>query len=136
MQPEQVIDEHARMAALRRLRRTQIAEARRIRQAVADGYTVTPAQLCAPCRHRSVAAPRQVAMYLIRMDLHWPTLTRNAPFPMERIGRLFGGRDHSTVMHNVGVVEARLGTDATLRWMLRAIRATLDTAYEENREAA
>jgi chromosomal replication initiator protein len=123
-------------AALRRLRRAQVVEARRIRDVVADCYTVTPAQLRAPCRHRSVAAPRQVAMYLMRADLHWPTVTRNAPFPMVRIGRLFGGRDHSTVAHDVAAIATRLHTDVHLHWMLRTIRAMLDATHEDGRSAA
>jgi len=123
-------------AALRRLRRAQVVEARRIRNIVTDCYTVTLAQLRAPCRHRSVAEPRQVAMYLMRVDLRWPTVTRNAPFPMARIGRLFGGRDHSTVAHDVAAIAARLDTDAHLNWMLRTIQATLDAAHEDGRGAA
>ena len=82
-------------AALRRLRRAQLAEARRIRQAVADGYTLTPAQLTSPCRVAEHAEARQGAMWLMRTRLTWPTLARGTVFPMVRIGRLLGGRDHS-----------------------------------------
>jgi len=84
-------------AALRRLRRAQRAEARRIRQAVADGYTLTPAQLTSPCRVAARAEARQVAMWLMRTRLTWPLPTRDRAFPCDRIGRLLGGRDHATV---------------------------------------
>ncbi len=121
-------------AALRRLRRAQRAEARRIRQAVAVGYTLTLAQLTSPCRVAVLAEARQVAMHLMRTRLTWPMPARNRAFPCERIGRLLGGRDHSTVLHGVAVIAARLASgrqeDAYLRHMVRALGATLDATYE------
>ncbi len=124
----------ARLAALRRLQRGQVAEARRIRAIVADRYGLTPAQLRSPCRQRTIAEARQVAMYLMRTDVHWPLGTgaraRNEPFPAQRIGHLLGGRDHTTVLYGVGAIAVRLAGDHTLRYMVRAIRATLDATYE------
>ncbi len=121
-------------AARRRLRRAQLAEARRIRQAVADTCLLTPARLRAPCRVAALAEARQVAMYLMRTRLTWPLPTRNGAFPATRIGRLLGGRDHSTVLHGVAVIAARLasgrGEDASLRQMVRALGATLDATDE------
>ncbi len=121
-------------AALRRLRRAQLAEAPRIRQAVADTCLLTPARLRAPCRVAALAEARQVAMYLMRTRLTWPLPTRNGAFPATRIGRLRGGRDHSTVLHGVAVIAARLasgrGEDASLRQMVRAIGATRDATDE------
>ncbi len=129
----------ARRAALHRLRRAQFAEARRIRQAVAAAYTLTPAHLCAPCRAHPLAEARQVAMYLMRTRLLWPTPTRNAAFPSERIGRLLGHRDHSTVLHGVAVIAARLVTgrpeDACLRQIVNSLGAALD-AIDEGRTHA
>ncbi len=119
-----------RRAALHRLQRAQLAEARRIRQAVADAYTLTPAHLCAPCRAHPLAEARQVAMYLMRTRLLWPTPTRNAAFPSEWIGRLLGHRDHSTVLHGVAVIAARLVTghpeDACLRQIVNSLGTALD----------
>ncbi len=121
-----------RRAALHRLRRAQLTEARRIRQAVADGYALTPAHLRAPCRAHPLAEARQVTMYLMRARLTWPTLAREATFPLTRIGRLRGGRDHSTVMHGVAVIAARLTSgredDVILRHLVDALAATLDAA--------
>ncbi len=114
-------------AALRRLQRAQLAEARRIRQAVAAGYGVPVAQLQAAGREREVSEARQVAMHVMRARLCWPLATRNAPFPFEQIGALLGARDHSTIMHGVAAIAARLdGADGCLRYMVRAIHATLD----------
>ncbi len=121
-------------AALQRLRRAQLAEARRIRQAVADTCLLTPARLRAPCRVAALAEARQVAMYLMRTRLTWPLPTRNGAFPAARIGRLPGGQDHSTVMHGVTVIAARLvsgqADDAALRHLVDALAATLDATYE------
>jgi chromosomal replication initiation ATPase DnaA len=127
------IDEGQR-AALRRLRRAQLAEARRIRRIAASAYRLTPAHLAAPCRVAPLAEARQVAMYLMRTRLTWPTLGRDVPFPSARIGALLGGRDHSTVLHGVGAIAARLTgsrqEDAYLRRMVGALTSALDAAYE------
>jgi len=136
MQPNNPTQEHGaeQAAALRRLRRAQIAEATRIRRVVADNYLLTPAHLLSPCRVAVRAEARQVAMWLMRTRLTWPLPTRNRAFPCVRIGRLLGHRDHSTVLHGVSVIAARLtsgrGEDASLRQMVRAIGATLDATYE------
>jgi len=75
-----------------------------------------------------------VAMYLRRTRLTWPRPTRNGAFPAARIGRLLGGRDHSTVIHDVAVIVGRLDSgqpkDASLRQMVRVLAATLDATYE------
>ncbi|MBX3385844.1 MAG: chromosomal replication initiator protein DnaA [Phycisphaeraceae bacterium] len=53
-------------------------------------------------RHRSVAIPRQVCMFLCR---------RYTRYSLEEIGGYFGGRDHTTVMHAVKTIDARMETD-------------------------
>ena len=132
MQPEN-LDEGQR-AALRRRRRAQRAEARRIRQAVADAYLLTPAQLRCPRRPALLAEARQVAMYLMPRRLRWPLPTRTTAFPCARIGRLLGGRDHSTVMHGVAVIAIRLASsreeDVYLRQIVSTLTAALDATYE------
>jgi len=134
--PPRADDERTRAAcrmAVRRLQRAQLAEAHRILQAVVDIYGLTPALVLSPCRQRTVAEARQVAMYLIRQDLCWPRGTgqraRNEPVPAQRIGRLLG-RDQATVLHGVATIAARLAGDPALRYTVRSIRATLDATYE------
>ncbi len=121
-------------AALRRLQRAQLAEARRIRRVVAGAYTLTPALLRCPRRPALLAEARQVAMYLMRLRLRWPLPARTTAFPCTRIGRLLGGRDHSTVLHGVALITVRLASgrqeDASLRQIVRALGATLDATYE------
>jgi chromosomal replication initiation ATPase DnaA len=137
--PARADDERTRVAcqwAVRRLQRAQLAEARRIRQAVADAYGVPLAQLQAAGREREVSEARQVAMHAMRVRLLWPLALRNAPFPFEQIGALLGERDHSTVMHGVAAIAARLDGAAEdagcLRYMVHAIHATLDATYEDD----
>ncbi len=90
------------------------------------------------------AEARQVALSLMRTRLTWPLPTRNGAFPATRIGRLRGGRGHSTIMHGVAVIAARLSSgredDAALRHLVDALAATLDAgdagAARPRRQAA
>lgn len=61
-----------------------------IQRAVAALFKVRAEDFKTKKRHREIAYPRQVAMYLCREILN---------IPLERIGQEFGGRDHTTVMH-------------------------------------
>jgi chromosomal replication initiator protein len=83
---------------------------------VAASWQVTPQGLASKKRTKELTVPRQAAMYLIRdmLDL-----------PLVQIGDLFGGRDHSTVIHSVRVVEHRLGTDPEFRARMDDIRTEL-----------
>lgn len=61
-----------------------------IRKIVSSYFNVTIEELDSPKRNKDISYPRQVAMYLIR------TIT---DLSLPRIGTIFGGRDHSTVLH-------------------------------------
>jgi chromosomal replication initiator protein len=74
----------------------------RIKRRVAAMFDVSVEALEGPSRHRSVARPRQVAIWLCKQ------LTR-CSFP--DIARRFGGRDHTTAMHAVKRVERLLAED-------------------------
>ena len=67
-----------------------------IQKKVAEHYNIRLTDMHSPRRSRSVARPRQVAMYLAKS-----ITSRSLP----EIGRKFGGRDHTTVMHAVKKVE-------------------------------
>jgi chromosomal replication initiator protein len=69
-------------------------------------------------RARAVARPRQVAMYLAKQ------LT---PRSLPEIGRKFGGRDHTTVMHAVRKIEELKAQDRTLAEDLELLRRMLET---------
>ncbi|HEX9936381.1 MAG TPA: chromosomal replication initiator protein DnaA [Longimicrobium sp.] len=88
----------------------------RIRERVAQAFNTTPEQLQSKKRTKDLTVPRQVAMYLTRelFDL-----------PLVEIGKLFGGRDHSTVIHSIGKVEEDMAADPGFRQRVDQIRASL-----------
>ena len=77
-----------------------------VQRTVCDFYRVTLSDLKAKNRTTAVAFPRQVAMYLARH------LTRAS---LADVGRAFGGRDHTTVLHGVDKIHALMQGDAKLR---------------------
>jgi len=81
-------------------RRVTIEE---IQRRCAEHFNIKQADMQSPRRARQVARPRQVAMYLAKQ-----LTTRSLP----EIGRKFGGRDHTTVMHAVKKVEELCAADA------------------------
>ena len=83
-------------------KRVKIEEIQRI---VARQYNVSRADLLSSRRTANVVRPRQVAMYLAK------TLTLRS---LPEIGRRFGGRDHTTVLHAVRKIENLVGNDAAL----------------------
>ena len=97
-------DEHARL------------DPEAIRDHVAGVWGVTGDALASRRRTRKVTVPRQVAMFLIR-DL--------LDVPLQRIGRVFGGRDHSTVIHSIRQVNARCGGDPDFRAKVDEVRKQL-----------
>lgn len=74
-----------------------------IQKHVATHYNIKVSDMHSARRSRSVARPRQVAMYLSKKFT-----TKSLP----DIGRRFGGKDHTTVMHAVKKVEELIGSDA------------------------
>ena len=89
-----------------------------IRAQVATRYGVTVDALISKKRTKELTVPRQVAMYLIREMLD---------LPLVEIGKLFGGRDHSTVIHSIQKVEEDLRADEAFRERVEAIRQSLRT---------
>jgi chromosomal replication initiator protein len=77
----------------------------RIINTVADYYNLTSQQLTGRIRTNQIAMARHIAMYLIRTLLDVPFL---------KIGALFGGKDHSTVMNAVKKVEKSLKVDEAI----------------------
>ncbi len=76
-----------------------------IQKKVAEHYNVKLADMMSPRRQRVIARPRQVAMYLAKV-----LTTRSLP----EIGRKFGGRDHTTVLHAVRTIDKLVREDHLL----------------------
>jgi chromosomal replication initiator protein len=87
-----------------------------IQKFVADYYHLRPADLKARNNSKSVARPRQIAMYLCK------TLT-NASLP--EIGRSFGGKHHSTVIHSIRMVEKMKEANADFNTVLNSFVESL-----------
>ena len=77
-----------------------------IQRKVSDFFGVTVSDLKAKTRTKAVALPRQIAMYLAR-DLTHASLAE--------VGRAFGGKDHTTVLHAVEKIKNLLTEDAKLK---------------------
>ncbi|MFT4359532.1 chromosomal replication initiator protein DnaA, partial [Bartonella bacilliformis] len=92
------------------LRRIRIEE---IQRTVARHYNVSKQDLLSNRRTRTIVKPRQVAMYLAKM------LT---PRSLPEIGRRFGGRDHTTVLHAVRKIEDLVCDDQTLAKELELLK--------------
>jgi chromosomal replication initiator protein len=73
---------------------------------VCDFFGVKLSDLKAKNRTKAVAFPRQVAMYLTRHLTH---------ASLAEIGRAFGGKDHTTVLHGVDKIQALMQDDPKLR---------------------
>lgn len=87
-----------------------------IQKVCAAHYRIDPSEMRSQRRTRAVARPRQVAMYLAK---------KMTPRSLPEIGRIFGGRDHSTVIHAVRRIEALRESnpdiDADVRTLLRQL---------------
>jgi chromosomal replication initiator protein len=88
----------------------------RIREMVARRWRVREDALTSKRRTKDVTVPRQVAMYLIKETLG---------LSLVRIGELFGGRDHSTVIHSIRRVEEDMERDPGFKQQVQAALAEL-----------
>ncbi|OCX63408.1 chromosomal replication initiation protein DnaA [Thioclava sp. SK-1] len=88
-----------------------------IQRKVAEHYNVRLSDMIGPKRVRTIARPRQVAMYLSKQ-----LTTRSLP----DIGRRFGGRDHTTIMHGIRKIEELKGDDRQLSEDIDLLRRLLE----------
>ncbi|MGQ0676654.1 MAG: chromosomal replication initiator protein DnaA [Rhodospirillales bacterium] len=88
-----------------------------IQKRVAEHYNIKFGDMHSPRRARAVARPRQVAMYLAKA-----LTSRSLP----EIGRKFGGRDHTTVMHAVRKVEELRATDPNFNEDVELLRRMIE----------
>ena len=87
-----------------------------IQRVVARQYNVSRSDLLSSRRTANVVRPRQVAMYLAK------TLTLRS---LPEIGRRFGGRDHTTVLHAVRKIEGLVGNDVALAEEIEVLKRQL-----------
>jgi len=87
-----------------------------IQKYVADYYHLRPADLKARNNSKSIARPRQIAMYLCK-------ILTNSSLP--EIGRSFGGKHHSTVIHSIKMVEKAKDSNADFNSLLNSFVESL-----------
>ena len=88
-----------------------------IQRQVAEHYNIHMSDMYSPRRARAVARPRQVAMYLSKR-----LTARSLP----EIGRKFGGRDHTTVLHAMRKIDALRAEDASFAQDIERLKQILE----------
>jgi chromosomal replication initiator protein len=95
---------------------TGVITIQQIQKLVAQTYKLTIDELVSKNNARNISHPRQVAMYLCK------TLTKHS-YP--EIGRAFGGKHHTTVIHSVEKIESLVATDGTLQRLISELSESL-----------
>jgi len=85
-------------------------------EAVANYYNIKSSTIKGPKRDRPIARPRQLIMYLCKVELG---------LTLDDIGGLLGGRDHTTIMHGVDIIAHELPTNEHLREAVGGIKQQL-----------
>jgi chromosomal replication initiator protein len=88
----------------------------RVIEAVAGYYNLTPDALTGKLRDRTTTLARQIAMYLLREYCHCR---------LSEIGKLFGGRDHTTVIYSCNKITTEIGVNQQLNQSVGTILGTL-----------
>lgn len=95
-------------------RRVKIEDIQRV---VSKHYNVSKADLLSARRTRTIVRPRQIAMFLAKMM---------TPRSLPEIGRRFGNRDHTTVLHAVRKIDELVKNDTTLAQEIELLKRMLD----------
>jgi chromosomal replication initiator protein len=83
---------------------------------VAQHFQIDITDICSPKRDKHIIVPRQIAMYLLRSELH-------ASFP--KIAEELGRKDHTTAMHSVEKITRSIKLDYSIRENVAEIREKL-----------
>lgn len=90
-----------------------------IMQTVSDYYGLTLDDMTGPTRKREITVPRQIAMYLTR---------EMTGMSLPQIGNVFGGRDHTTVLHSCKTVEANMTANTDVKAVVEDIKQLVKQA--------
>jgi len=93
-----------------------------VKRAAMRTFNVSKSDLESPCKQQSIVYPRQIAMYLCR------TLTKKS---LPQIGRSFGKRDHTTVLHAVRKISKKMDDDPELAMDVDRVTEILRTMQVE-----
>ena len=89
-----------------------------VKKTVANYFNIKVSELESPKRSRNIAYPRQIAIYLIR---------EYTDCSLPKIGQLFGGRDHSTILHSYEKVKEDIASNQEIKTTVDAITRILKT---------
>lgn len=84
---------------------------------VSDHYNLTPEDIISQKRNAEISKPRQMAMYLCR------TMTDT---PLEQIGRYFGNRDHTTILHGVKKITKELSSNIETKTTIETLKKKIN----------
>jgi len=93
--------------------RPQHLSAKQVVDKTAKHFQISPIEICSAKRDKHIVLPRQIAMYLLRSELH-------LSFP--RIAHELGRKDHTTAIHSVEKIEKALKLDYLVREQVAEIR--------------
>jgi chromosomal replication initiator protein len=96
--------------------RPQHVTARQIIDKTAKYFSLSSGEICSAQRDKHIVTPRQIAMYLLRSELH-------LSFP--KIATELGRKDHTTAIHSVEKIEKSIKLDFTIREQVAEIRERL-----------
>lgn len=96
--------------------RPQHISSKQIIDKTARYFSLTPAEICSVKRDKHIVTPRQIAMYLLRSELH-------LSFP--KIASELGRKDHTTAIHSVEKIEKSIKLDFTIREQVAELREKL-----------
>jgi chromosomal replication initiator protein len=100
--------------------RSKVITPTEVINAVSDFYQVGVQQLKGERRTKTVAWPRQILMFLLRNDLR---------LPLEEVGRLLGGRDHTTVMHASEKVKVEMEENLAFAAEIAEVKRKIFNSY-------
>ncbi len=96
--------------------RPQHVTAKQIVDKTAKYFSLSPSEICSAQRDKHIVTPRQIAMYLLRSELH-------LSFP--KIANELGRKDHTTAIHSIEKIEKSIKLDFTIREQVAEIRERL-----------
>ena len=91
-----------------------------IMEVVAEHFNISVDQIMSKSRTKDIALPRQIVMYLCK---------NMTSLPLESIGRLIGGRDHSTILHGVNKVKDEFDRDKDFKQTVETIQKKINPNY-------
>ena len=89
---------------------------RRVLSTVNNYFNLKLADLTGPRRQKELVLPRQLAMYILQKE---------CGLPLERIGEILGGRDHTTIMHGVSKIDKAAQRDREIQRLLIELKHQL-----------